>query len=161
MTLEQLNAADSEIARAALLRCCGSQRWADSMLVRRPFENHDALHALAASIWWTLDPPDWLEAFSVHPKIGDKKRAGKWSSDEQSGIDGAQAAVLARIAKANEDYERRFGWVFLVNATGRTAADILACLETRLPNDKATELRVAAGEQAQITALRLDKLMCE
>ena len=110
------------------------------------------------SIWWTLTPSDWLEAFSAHPRIGERSLS-KWSSDEQSGVDGAQAEVLARLARGNQEYERRFGWIFLVNATGKTAPEMLQVLQSRLSNEEGAELRIAAGEQAKITKLRLEKLL--
>ena len=114
----------------------------------------------AESIWWKLNASDWLEAFSAHPRIG-KRNLSKWSSDEQSGLDSAQSDVLARIAHGNQEYERRFGWIFLINATGKTPDEMLEVLRTRLSNDKTAELQVAAGEQAKITKLRLGKLMRE
>ncbi len=164
MTLRDLNAADGAVARAALLRCCGSKKWTERILERRPFHDHDTLLSIAESVWWTLDPSDWLEAFSAHPRIGDKKMTGEkklsnWCSQEQSGIDSAPTQLLGSLAESNREYERRFGWIFLVNATGKTAPEMLDLLETRLKNERAQELRVAAGEQAKITKLRLNKLL--
>ena len=158
MTLDGLNAADEATARAALLRCCGSKQWADSMLAGRPFHDEPALLSSAESVWWALDCSDWLEAFSAHPKIGEKKLA-EWASQEQSGVGSEPASILESLAKGNEEYERRFGWIFLVHATGKTAAELLDLLHIRLTNESTKELRVAAGEQAKITELRLNKLL--
>ena len=164
MTLHEFNAADETVARAVLLRCCGSKQWAERMLARRPFHNHETLLSLAESVWWTLEPADWLEAFSAHPRIGDQKTAGEkklsdWCSQEQSGLNSAADPILERLAEGNQHYEQRFGWIFLVNATGKTAPAMLDLLHLRLKNESAEELRVAAGEQAEITKLRLNRLL--
>lgn len=157
MRFQEFNAADEAIARAALLRCCGSKRWADAMLAQRPFRGPDTLFSKAESIWWTLDPGDWLEAFSAHPRIGEKKLAA-WSSQEQNGVHSASTQTLEQLAVGNQEYERQFGWIFLVNGTGKSAQEMLGSLQTRLTNPPEEELRIAAGEQAKITALRLNKL---
>lgn len=165
MTFEDFNAADVAPASAALLCCCGSTRWVEALLARRPFQDLENLQATAESLWWTLGQQDWLEAFSAHPKIGQRhvgeKKISQWSSAEQSGVADAALAIQERLAEANEEYQRRFGWIFLVNATGKSAPEILGLLEARLKNGDEQELRVAAGEQAKITALRLPKLFAE
>jgi OHCU decarboxylase len=113
----------------------------------------------ADDVWWSLEGGDWLEAFAAHPRIGE--RAAGWAGEEQSGVRGADDEVLGRLNSLNHDYERKFGHVFLIFATGKSAAEILAELERRLANDPATELRIAAGEQAKITRLRLQKALAE
>ncbi len=158
MTLEEFNTAEEATARTDLLRCCGSKQWADSMLARRPFYDEAALLSSAESVWWALESSDWLEAFSAHPKIGEKKLA-EWASQEQSGLGSAPASILEALATGNREYEQRFGWIFLVQATGKTAAEMLALLQARLTNESTKELRIAAGEQAKITELRLNKLL--
>lgn len=158
MTLHEFNAADEAVAREALLRCCASKQWTQRMLALRPCSEHETLLSTAESVWWTLGPTDWLEAFSAHPQIGDKKLSG-WCSEEQNGVDAASTRILEQLAKGNQKYEQRFGWIFLVNATGKTARAMLDLLHLRLQNGSAEELRVAAGEQAQITKLRLNKLL--
>ena len=158
MTFEEFNAADAGVARAALLRCCGSKQWAEAMLAQRPFRGHETLFSTAESIWWTLNPSDWLEAFSAHPRIGEKK-LGAWSLQEQNGMHSASSQILEQLAAGNQEYERQFGWVFLVNATGKSAPEMLDSLQARLTNPPEEELRIAAGEQAKITALRLSKLL--
>ena len=160
MTFAEFNRTDPAEAQAALLRCCGSRRWAQALQALRPFQDLDALHAAAEALWWTLDPSAWLEAFSAHPKIG-QNTTSRWSSGEQSGVASATPAVAQRLAAANEEYQRRFGWIFLVNATGKSAAEMLELLEIRLKNEAPPELRIAAAEQVKITRLRLSKLFEE
>ena len=112
----------------------------------------------AETVWWSLEPEDWLEAFAAHPRIGGRAR-DVWSSTEQAGMKGATAGTQTALAAGNREYEARFGHVFLICATGRSAAEMLSELVQRLGNDPATELRIAAGEQAKITRLRLQKLV--
>ena len=155
-----LNAQSDERARAALQRCCGARHWVDAMLAARPFASDAALLATAERVWWGLGRADWLEAFAAHPRIGARGEAmTDWARREQAGADGAAEATLAALARGNRTYEERFGHVFLICATGRTADEMLGVLRGRLTNDPATELRVAAEEQAKITRLRLDKLV--
>ncbi len=116
------------------------------------------MFSLAESVWWALEPEDWLQAFSAHPRIGAKTSSG-WSADEQRGVGSAGKEVLGQLAKANEDYEAHFGWIYLVNASGKSAHEMLELLQSRLKNQTAEELRIAAGEQAKITKLRLRKLL--
>ncbi len=158
MTFQEFNRADTDAARAALLQCCGSNQWTERMLAKRPFEDFEILLSTAESVWWTLEPADWLEAFSAHPKIGDKKLSD-WSLQEQDGVNSAPDQVLEQLAKGNQEYEQRFGWIFLVNATGKTAPEILDLMNARMKKGKTEELHAAAGEQAKITKLRLNKLL--
>lgn len=145
-----------------LLRACGSTRWVDRMMARRPFGNDAKLLFAARNEWFGLTEADWLEAFSHHPKIGDRAALAErfpethdLSAKEQSAVSGADGKILAALAEANDAYQERFGFVFIVCATGKTAEEMLQLLRERLPNDRAAELRVAAEEQAKITALRL------
>jgi allantoicase len=153
-----LNAAPSEDAVATLLRTCGSRAWAEGMAARRPFEDAAALLRQADRIWWSLGERDWLEAFAAHPRIGESA-SGKWSSQEQAGVAGAGDDLKARLASGNATYAERFGFSFIVCATGRSAAEMAALLEARLGATRADELRTAAEEQAAITRLRLGKLL--
>ena len=132
------------------------------MMARRPFGSHDALLKAAREEWFALSEADWLEAFSHHPRIGDRAalearfpQTHDMSSKEQSGIGIAGADVLQALAQANNDYFERFGFIFIVCATGKSAGEMLALLLSRLPNDRATELRIAAEEQSKITELRI------
>ncbi|HEY9786857.1 MAG TPA: 2-oxo-4-hydroxy-4-carboxy-5-ureidoimidazoline decarboxylase [Candidatus Obscuribacterales bacterium] len=163
--IEEFNALSEEMARVELLRCCGSQRWVEQMTQKRPFASCEQIFTAAGDIWYKLSSEDWLEAFSHHPKIGDldslKAKFGNtraWAAAEQKGVSGASEEVLEDLARANEEYESKFGYIFIVCATGKSAGEMLSILKSRLANDPATELAVAAQEQAKITKIRLEKL---
>jgi 2-oxo-4-hydroxy-4-carboxy-5-ureidoimidazoline decarboxylase len=162
MAPSRLDQASTDEARRLLTACCGSSAWVERMLRRRPFESPDRLLAMARDEWVTLTWADWLEAFGHHPRIGDRdalaRRFGKTahlSEQEQRGVDGASADLLDQLAAGNRAYQDRFGYIFIVCATGRSAAAMLEHLRARLPNDPETEIRIAAEEQAKITELRL------
>lgn len=159
---QEIDAAAPAGALATLSACCGSSRWAGRMVARRPFGGRDALLKAARDEWWALSPDDWLEAFSHHPRIGDRASlAARFpathhlSAREQAAVGDATEDVLTALAGANEAYLDRFGFIFIVCATGKTANEMLELLRERLPNDRDTELSIAAEEQAKITALRL------
>jgi OHCU decarboxylase len=162
---DRLNEMDERAAIAALVRCCASPTWVAAMNVARPFVDDESVMTAAGDIWRRLGRADWLEAFAAHPKIGDidslraKFAASRqWSSEEQAGVDHASEATLRRLAELNSEYERKFGYIFIVCATGKTADELLAILAGRLPNDPAAELPIAAEEQLKITLVRLKKL---
>ena len=164
--IDQLNSLLSAQAEDEFLKCCGSKRWASEMADARPFANTDELAAKADSIWWSLGEEDWLEAFRAHPKIGEQKAAAaqseqarSWSAREQSGVQEAATETKAALAAGNREYENRFGFIFIVCATGKTSDEMLRILNARLQNAHGTELRVAAAEQRKITQLRLEKLL--
>lgn len=164
--LKQLNDAPSEIAKARFLDCCGSHRWARMMVEARPFADVAALLEHAKQIWQSLEPQDWLEAFAAHPKIGERKAAPKqpaqsaqWSHAEQSGTRNATDSTLDALAEANRLYEEKFGYIFIICATGKSAEEMLDICRRRLNNDAETELRIAAEEQRKITEIRLKKLL--
>jgi allantoicase len=162
--LRHLNALVPWEADAALLSCCGAARWAREMAGARPFRTTGDLFETADAIWRSLAEPDWLEAFRAHPKIGERKvaqpsRSGRWSDAEQAGTREAGEDVLTSLAEINRAYEERFGYIFIVCATGRSAGEMLDLARARLENDPETELRVAAEEQRRITRLRLEKLL--
>jgi OHCU decarboxylase len=157
VTLEELNALPPAAAERELSKCCGATRWTAAMAARRPFRSADQVLLAAEDVWWSLEGGDWLEAFSHHPRIGG--RAGGWAKDEQSGTRGASARMLKTLADLNHEYERKFAHVFLICATGKGADEILRQLERRIHSDPATELRIAAAEQAKITRLRLEKVL--
>lgn len=161
MTLEELNALSREAAERELARCCGSPRWAAAVASRRPYRDVADLCRVADDVWWTLEGGDWLEAFSRHPRIGERSAgtSRSWSNEEQAGAHDAPAETLDRLNRLNRDYERRFGHVFLISAAGKRAEEMLANLERRMTNDPVTELKIAALEQAKITRLRLEKLL--
>jgi 2-oxo-4-hydroxy-4-carboxy-5-ureidoimidazoline decarboxylase len=158
----RIDGASTDDARAFLTRACGSTRWVERMMGRRPFGNHARLLFAARVEWFGLTEADWLEAFAHHPQIGDRAelearfpRTHDLSSKEQAGAGGADDEVLTALADANRAYLERFGFIFIVCATGKSADEILALLRERLPHDRNSELRIAAEEQAKITALRL------
>lgn len=165
--LERLNSSGAAEAEGELLKCCGSTRWARSLEARRPFDDAASLFAAAEKVWWNLSEADWLEAFAAHPRIGGSERAARpphaqaegWSRQEQAGARDAAPATLDELAAANRAYEEKFGHIYIICATGRTADEMLALLRARLSNDAGAELRTAAAEQSKITRLRLEKLL--
>lgn len=164
--LEHLNSVTADDAEAEFLKCCGSRNWARRVTTARPFASFDELIASADQIWWALEPGDWLEAFHSHPKIGEKKAAAettaaaqKWSEDEQSGIRDSAQQTIVELAELNRAYEEKFGFIFIVCASGKSSDEMLAILRNRLGNTPDEELRNAAAEQAKITRLRLRKLI--
>jgi 2-oxo-4-hydroxy-4-carboxy-5-ureidoimidazoline decarboxylase len=163
---QRLDAAGADEARRLLSTCCGSRRWIDGMAAARPYGSRDALLSASRDVWFGLDPADWREAFSHHPKIGDREALRErfaatrvLSEREQAGVAGASDAVLDALAEGNTAYERRFGFIFIVCATGKSAEEMLGLLRSRIDNDPAREIRIAAAEQAKITALRLEALI--
>jgi 2-oxo-4-hydroxy-4-carboxy-5-ureidoimidazoline decarboxylase len=164
--LSRLDALAPPAARAALQRCCGSSRWVEAMMAARPFRTEERLRAAAARAFVPLERADWLEAFAHHPRIGDRAAlearfasTRSWSAAEQGAVDRAGPDVLEALAAANRDYEERFGYVFIVCATGKGPDEMLALARARLDNDPGNELHVAAAEQRRITELRLAKLL--
>jgi OHCU decarboxylase len=165
-SISRINELSAAQAQAEFLKCCGSIAWAKGMTDTRPFSNSDELSSKADEIWWKLDEEDWLEAFRAHPKIGEKKAAAaqsseaqQWSAQEQSESQKTAAETKAALAAGNLEYEQRFGFIFIICATGKSAEEILAALNGRLSNDSDAELRIAAEEQRKITQLRLRKLL--
>jgi OHCU decarboxylase len=167
--LERLNSASAPEAETELLKCCGSTGWARAMAARRPFRDAQELLTTAGDVWWNLSERDWLEAFAAHPRIGGGRReraapaqhrqAEEWSEQEQSGASVAAQVTLDQLTAANRAYEQKFGHIYIVCATGKTADEMLALLHARLSNEANTELRNAAAEQSKITRLRLEKLL--
>jgi OHCU decarboxylase len=173
MQLDELNLLDRGAAEHELLRCCGSERWAREMAVRRPWANFDAMAEDADSIWRGLSTVDHLQAFAAHPRIGVTGGAAEagaadsggrpgdtsWSSQEQSRVIAASDDLRGRLAAANDGYQARFGFIFIICATGRSAREMLAMVDERLAHSREEELRIAADEQRKITRLRLKKLI--
>jgi OHCU decarboxylase len=164
--LDWLNSLTAEDAAKELLQCCGSRRWTEQMSNARPYDTLESLTTHADRVWWSLTPDDWLEAFRSHPKIGEKKATDKvsaksqqWSGQEQAEVSSAPQQTVDSLAELNRAYEQKFGFIFKICATGKTSDEILAALKDRLQHDSDTELRLAAAEQAQITKLRLKKLL--
>jgi len=174
--LADLNKLSDDEAVREFLRCCGSARWARAMAAARPFASRSTVDTAADTIFDTLASADWLEAFAAHPRIGESSRprarstgeagnagrttaADNWSAQEQAGASGATDVVRERLMARQRDYEARFGYIFIICATGRGAAEMLGSLEQRISNAPGAELRVAAGEQRKITHLRIEKLL--
>jgi OHCU decarboxylase len=157
VTIVELDALPDDQARRVFASCCGVGAWVDEMLERRPFRDAETLLRAAEEVWWSLGPDEWREMFAHHPRIGE--RATGRSAEEQSGVTTAGVDVQAALTAGNREYEGRFGHIYLVSAAGKSADRLLAQLRARLSNDAATELRVAAGEQAKITRHRLSKLI--
>ncbi|MCU1263115.1 MAG: alc [Bryobacterales bacterium] len=145
------------IAEADLLKCCGSTRWAREMAAHS-FPNPKEVLATADSVWWSLAPADWMEAFRAHPRIGERSES-KWSQEEQHIARHASHDILGELREANSLYEERFGYIFIVCATGKSADQMLRMMRERLDNDPESELRNAAEQQRQITHLRLKRLV--
>jgi len=161
----RIDEASPGTAGELLRSCCGSTRWVERMLALRPFGTTDRMLSAARREWFALTPADWAEAFSHHPKIGDRESlrarfpaTHQLSDREQAGIGGASDETLEALARGNAAYERRFGYIFIVCATGKSAGEMLDLLTARLQNDPETEIRVAAEQQAEITDLRLKQL---
>lgn len=164
-TIKWLNGLEQQSAAAELKRCCGSSWWCQQVAAARPFSDAEQLTAAADRAFDTMPEDAWLEAIRSHPKIGDfeslkMKYAGNrdWSGGEQAGAAAADDQTLRQLAAGNESYEKRFGYLFVVCATGKSAQQMLDLLELRLSNDPAEELSTAAAEQRKITHLRLAKL---
>jgi OHCU decarboxylase len=164
--VSRLNDLPPEEAQARLLSCCGSREWARRLAAERPFRNGEELAAASDRIWSSLSREDWLEAFAAHPRIGtdgvappNSERFHDWSRREQAGTKDASPETLAKLAEANRKYEECFGHIFIVCASGKSAAEMLAEARARLHNDAQTELAIAAEEQRKITRLRLAKLL--
>jgi 2-oxo-4-hydroxy-4-carboxy-5-ureidoimidazoline decarboxylase len=158
-----LNGLEANEAAAALRRACGAERWVERMLARRPFASSAELYASAEAEWRGSSREDYLEAFGHHPPIGEDlaelrrrfESTANLSSREQAGVAAADEATLRALRDANAAYRERFGFIFIICATGKSAGEMLAALRERLSNDPERELQLAAAEQAKITRLRL------
>lgn len=153
-------------ASQLLSDCCGSTRWVSAMVARRPFGSVERVLAAADDTWRSLAPDDWREAFSHHPRIGERRaaaqqseRSAAWAAGEQAGVGGAPDDTRDALERANREYEKRFGYIYIVCASGRSADELLADATARLRNPPDVELAVAAEEQRRITRLRLEKLL--
>jgi 2-oxo-4-hydroxy-4-carboxy-5-ureidoimidazoline decarboxylase len=167
-TLARWNSLDPDAAAAMVLPCCGSRAWAAALAARRPLADDAALLAESAAVWQALPVEAWQEAFDSHPRIGEQKaqkdatvESLAASAKEQSVALSADDAAKLALKEANRRYEQRFGRIFIICASGRSTSEILTALEARLNNDDVTELREAAEQQRQITALRLKRWLGE
>ena len=160
MTLSDFNNLDKDIAAKELFSCCGSRKWVSSVMKNFPFGSHQALVEQATVVWYDeCNKEDWLESFIHHPKIGDKKSlTEKFAGKEQAGVATATNETIDALAAANDEYESKFGFIFIVCATGRTAGEMLQLLNDRLKNDQDSEITIAMNEQHKITLIRFNKL---
>lgn len=166
MSIENINSVSEEDASHSFRQCCTSERWITRMVTARPYQNLAGLLLSADTNWHDLTEEDYLQAFDGHPKIGDvgslkAKYANTkaLAAGEQSSVEGAGETTIQALAQGNSDYEDKFGFIFIVCATGKSASEMLELLLARLPNDRDTELRNAAEEQRKIFHIRLEKLL--
>ncbi|MEP6746167.1 MAG: 2-oxo-4-hydroxy-4-carboxy-5-ureidoimidazoline decarboxylase [Bacteroidota bacterium] len=166
MTIAELNRSGTEQRKAVLGKCCGAKKWVEKMDAIFPVAGADVLLAAAERTWFQCSKEDWLEAFAQHPKIGDinslkEKYAATstWAEGEQSSVKQTSAEVLQALAAGNTEYEEKFGYIFIVCATGKSAQEMLDMLLIRLKNNAEQEIQIAMEEQNKITALRLKKLL--
>jgi 2-oxo-4-hydroxy-4-carboxy-5-ureidoimidazoline decarboxylase len=165
MNLSLINKLESDEAKVTFLKCCGSENWAAAMVNARPFANDQDLLNKAEQAFSQMSKTDWLDAFAAHPKIGDidslRQKYGNtkdWAQNEQAGVSGTSSRVLEHLASGNAAYEERFGYIFIVCATGKSAEEMLAILNGRINNEAESEFAIAAEEQKKITRIRLEKL---
>ena len=167
MNLTELNSLPKPTLAEALQTCCGSTAWVENMLAVFPVPTAENLLVAATAHWNKLTEADWREAFTHHPKIGGDVEAlrqkfastSTWAEGEQAAVKQAPQATLEALAMGNTDYEDKFGYIFIVCATGKSADEMLALLQARLSNKPETEILIAAGEQDKITRIRLEKLL--
>jgi 2-oxo-4-hydroxy-4-carboxy-5-ureidoimidazoline decarboxylase len=162
--LTRWNSLPVDEAISEILPCCGSRAWAQDVVARRPFAEESELLTASTETWRRLTGSDWIEAFQSHPRIGGSRapqaasaQSEAWSTQEQQKVAEADDAAKIALADANREYERRFGRIFIICATGKSAPRILEALRRRLNNDGETELQEAAEQQRQITEIRLRK----
>ena len=166
MTLQELNALNKADLINELTKCCGSSSWVNGMTEMFPFKNEIELLRIAEEIWFQCNEDDWLEAFEHHPKIGDinslKEKfasTAKWAAGEQAGVNQTNEETLRKLSEGNKLYEDKFGFIFIVFASGKSAEEMLELLESRINNSRDEELKNAMMEQNKITQLRLQKLL--
>jgi 2-oxo-4-hydroxy-4-carboxy-5-ureidoimidazoline decarboxylase len=166
MTLHELNTLPAPQLKEELTKCCGSSAWVNKMLPFFPADDLVELLEDAEAQWYLCSEEDWKEAFAHHPKIGDteslKKKfasTAQWASGEQSGVNTATQQTIEALAEGNKQYEKKFGYIFIVCATGKSAKEMVEILQSRLPNRPKEEIEIAADEQNKITKLRIEKLL--
>jgi 2-oxo-4-hydroxy-4-carboxy-5-ureidoimidazoline decarboxylase len=157
--LDAFNTASADELRAPLRACCAAQQWIEAIIAGRPYSSEAELADASDAATAALGDVALGQALAGHPRIGERAHDGGWSNQEQAGVAAADADVRAQLADANAAYERRFGHVYLVCATGRTAAELLSICQSRLTNSPSVERGVVLGELAKINQLRLGKLL--
>ena len=166
MTIQEINHLPVETLKGELFKCCGSTNWVNKMLPFFPMEDLVEFLEDAEEQWYACTEEDWREAFKQHPKIGDTASLAKkfattaeWAAGEQAAVNTATPALIDQLAEANATYEKKFGYIFIVCATGKTAEEMLGILQQRLSNTPETEIKIAMDEQNKITLLRIQKLI--
>jgi 2-oxo-4-hydroxy-4-carboxy-5-ureidoimidazoline decarboxylase len=166
MTLAEINQLSPAALRAELGKCCGATAWIEQMTAFFPVPSAAHLLTAAETVWYRCQEEDWREAFQHHPKIGDLNSLAEkfastrpWAAGEQAGVLHSRAEVLQQLARGNQEYEARFGYIFIVCATGKSAEEMLALLHARLSNPPEAEIKIAMAEQNKITRIRLTKLL--
>lgn len=166
MTLHELNILSQPQLKEELLKCCGSTSWVKMMMTYFPADDLVELLEDAEEIWYACSEDDWREAFNHHPKIGDVESltekfasTAQWAANEQSAVNTASRETIEALAEGNRLYEEKFGYIFIVCATGKSAEEMLGLLQVRLRNEPAEEIKIAADEQNKITKLRIEKLL--
>ncbi len=166
MTLHELNILPKQELKSTLTKCCGSSAWVDKMLVFFPADDLVELLEDAEEQWFLCSEADWKEAFAHHPKIGDVESlktkfasTADWAAGEQSGVNIASTETIQALAEANKKYEEKFGYIFIVCASGKSAEEMLNLMQSRLQNSPEVEIEIAADEQNKITKLRIEKLL--
>ena len=163
LSLVLWNEADSSSALDAMIACCGARRWVAAMIANRPIGDEAELHNAADRAWGEMKEADWLESFACHPRIGERKKShlssqsSSWSQQEQASVDFAPETTLIRFGELNAQYEDKFGFTYIVCATGKSPEEMLLILNRRLAGDRESELREAAEQQRQIMHIRLGK----
>lgn len=160
MTLQEFNTIKKSTVTKELFSCCGSDKWVSLLMKFFPFASEAELVSKATAIWYNeCKKEDWLESFTHHPEIGDvKSLAEKFAGKEQAGVGAAPKETIEALAKANADYKKKFGFIFIVCATGKKADEMLWLLQNRLKNTMDEEINIAMGEQHKITLIRFKKL---
>lgn len=166
MKIHEINSLSKEILSLELTKCCGSSKWVKKMINSMPFKNENDLFEKAENNWFTCIKKDWLEAFTHHPKIGDVESLKKkfqstkiFTLQEQKGVDNISSNILTELKKYNDLYEKKFGYIFIVCATGKSAEEMLSLLKERINNDTEFEIKIAVKQQNEITKIRLKKLL--
>lgn len=166
MDIRQINQLDIDRATHLFMQCCTSQRWIKKMVTGRPYHNFADLSYSADQFWSQMTEQDYLQAFEGHPKIGDiNSLHAKYANTkelafgEQAGASQASEELISALADSNQTYEKKYGFIFIVCASGKTAEEMLVLLDTRLKNDRRRELEIASEEQRKILQLRLEKLL--
>ena len=161
MTLEEFNNLDKDAAAKELFQCCGSEKWVSLLMQDFPFASEEVLVERATAIWYGgCSKPDWLGSFTHHPRIGDKASLEKkFAGKEQSAVATASNTIIEALMTANREYEKKFGFIFIVCATGRSVEEMQVLMNARMGNSAAEELNIAMGEQHKITLIRFKKML--